>query len=118
MEALSRMHMDLSKSQLELRESHMEFIKKTRNFFNETRTNLNNQASQLRNLETRVRQLASMFNERQHGNLTSTSEVNPRRDGKEQCKSITLRSGKKLENSYATQNEEKVCEKYENFMGN
>ena len=42
-------------------------------------------------------QMASLFNERQQGNLPSTSEVNPRRDGKEHYKAITLRSGKKVE---------------------
>ena len=38
--------------------------------------------------------MASLFNERQQGNFPSTSEVNPKRDGKEHCKAITLRSGK------------------------
>ena len=42
-------------------------------------------------------QMASMFNERQQSNLPNTSEVNSRRDGKEHCKSITLRSGKTVE---------------------
>ena len=38
--------------------------------------------------------MATMFNERQQGNLPSTSKVNSRRDGKEHCKAVTLRSGK------------------------
>ena len=42
-------------------------------------------------------QMVSMFNERQQGNLLGTSEVNPRRDGKEHCKAIILRSGKTVE---------------------
>ena len=66
-------------------------------FENETRTSLNNQAAQLRNLEVQMGQMASLFNERQQGNLPSTSEVNPRRDGKEHHKAITLRSGKTVE---------------------
>ena len=41
--------------------------------------------------------MASLFNKRQKGNLPSTSEVNPRRDGKEHYKAITLRSGKTVE---------------------
>ena len=52
-----------------------------------------------------------------HGNLPSTSEVNPRREGKEQCQEIIMRSGKimkeptteKIE-SEAAQNKELVAE--------
>ena len=50
---------------------------------NETRTSLNNQAAQLRNLEVQMGQMTSLFNERQQGNLPSTLEVDPRREGKE-----------------------------------
>ena len=39
-------------------------------------------------------QMASLFNERQQGNLPSTAEVNPGRDDNEHCKAITLRNGK------------------------
>ena len=55
-------------------------------FENETRTSLNNQAAQIRNLEVQMDQMASLFSERQQGNFPSTSEVNPRREGKEQSK--------------------------------
>ena len=41
--------------------------------------------------------MGSMFNERQQENFPSTSEVNPRRDGKEHCKSIRPRRGKTIE---------------------
>ena len=44
-------------------------------------------------------QMASLFSERQQGNFPSTSEVNPTREGREQCKAITLRSGRTLEKS-------------------
>ena len=44
-------------------------------------------------------QMATLFSERQQGNFPSTSEVNPRREGKEHCKAITLRNGKTLEKS-------------------
>ena len=44
-------------------------------------------------------QMASLFSESQQGNLNSTLEVNPRREGKERCKAITLRSGRTLEKS-------------------
>ena len=40
---------------------------------------------------------ASMMNERKQGSLLSTFEINLRREGKEHCKAITLRSGKELE---------------------
>ena len=42
-------------------------------------------------------QMASLLAKRQHGSLPSNSEVNPRREGKEYCKAITLRSGRELE---------------------
>ena len=42
-------------------------------------------------------QMASLLNQRQHENLSSTLRVNPRREGIEHYKAITLRSGKELE---------------------
>ena len=75
-------------------------------FENETRTSLNNQATQLQNLEVQMGQMASLLSERQHGNLPNTSEVNPRREGKEHCKAVTLRSGKTLEQSVEAQEED------------
>ena len=50
-------------------------------------------------------QMASLLSERKQGNLPSTSEVNLRREGKEHCKAITLRSGKTLELSVEAQEE-------------
>ena len=41
-------------------------------------------------------QMASLLTERQWGALPSNSEVNPRQEGNEHVKSITLRSGKEL----------------------
>ena len=41
--------------------------------------------------------MASLFSERQQGNLPSTSEVNLRRERKKHYKAITLRSGKSVE---------------------
>ena len=41
-------------------------------------------------------QTSTMLTERPQGSLPSTSEVNPRREGKEHCKAITLQSGKKV----------------------
>ena len=41
-------------------------------------------------------QMASLLMERQRGALLSNSEVNPRQEGNELAKSVTLRSGKGL----------------------
>ena len=41
--------------------------------------------------------MANLLTERQPGSLLSNSEVNPRRDGNEHVKAVTLRSGKDLE---------------------
>ena len=68
-------------------------------FENEAKTSLTNQAAKLRNLEVQMGQMATLFSERQQGNLPSTSEVNPRREGKKHCKAKTLRSRKTLEKS-------------------
>ena len=78
---------ELAKFQLELSKSQAQF-------FNETRTFLTNQVEQLRNFEA---QMASMFNERQQGNLPSTLKVNPIRDGKEHCKANALKNCKTVE---------------------
>ena len=42
-------------------------------------------------------QMASLLTKRQQDSLPSNSEVNPRGEGKEYCKAITLRSGRELE---------------------
>ena len=41
-------------------------------------------------------QIATLLTERPHVSLPSNSEVNPRREGKEHVKAITLRSGREL----------------------
>ena len=85
---------------------HMNIMKSHDKFENETRTSLNNQAAQLRNLEVQMGQMASLLSKRQHENLPSTSEVNPRREEKKHCKVVTLRSGKTLEQSIEAQEED------------
>ena len=40
--------------------------------------------------------MATLLTERQRGTLPSNSEVNLRREGNEQVKAVTLRSGKEL----------------------
>ncbi|XP_060959081.1 uncharacterized protein LOC133030366 [Cannabis sativa] len=58
-------------------------------------------AASLRNLEVQLGQLANDLKNRQQGTLPSDTK-NPRRDGKEHCKAVTLRSGKILESNVAT----------------
>ena len=81
---------ELAKHQLELSKSQAQFI-------NETRTSLTNKAAQLRNLEVQMVQMASMFNERQQGNMLYHFGSEPETRWKEHYKSITLRSGKNIE---------------------
>ncbi|XP_062104022.1 uncharacterized protein LOC133815169 [Humulus lupulus] len=59
---------------------------------------IQSQAASLRNLEIQVGQLANEMRSRPQGSLPSDT-INPRGEGKEECKAITLRSGKELENS-------------------
>ena len=40
--------------------------------------------------------MATLLTERQHGSLPSNSKVNPRREGNEHVKVVTLRSGREL----------------------
>ena len=40
--------------------------------------------------------MATLLTERQHGSLPSNSEVNPRQEGNEHVKAVTLRSGREL----------------------
>ncbi|XP_057503556.1 uncharacterized protein LOC130787110 [Actinidia eriantha] len=49
----------------------------------------------MKNLEVQIRQLATTINAQQGGTFPSNTEVNP----KEQCKAITLRSGREIERS-------------------
>ncbi|XP_062075192.1 uncharacterized protein LOC133779221 [Humulus lupulus] len=58
---------------------------------------IQSQAASLRNLETQLGKLANDLKNRPQGSLPSDTE-NPRRDGKEHCKEINLRSGKIIEN--------------------
>ena len=83
----------------QLADMQINMLQSENKFETETKTYLNNQATQLGNLEVQMGHMASLFSERQQGNLPSTSEVNPRRERKEHCKAITLRSGKTLEKS-------------------
>ena len=91
--------MDLEQALTQLLTSHTAFMNETKANMQNQATQLNNQAAQLRNLEVQMGQMASLLTERQHGSFPRNSEANPREEGKEYCKAITLRSGKELEMS-------------------
>ena len=102
---------ELNKFQMALSKSQAQFV-------NEIRTSLTNQVAKLRNLEAQMGQMTTMFNERQQGNFPSTLEMNTRRDGKEHCKAVTLRSGKIVEDSVKENDEDKLKENVENSLEN
>ena len=109
---------ELAKYQLELSKSQAQFV-------NETRTSLTTQEGQLRNLEVQMGQMASMFNERQQGNLPRALEVNLRQDGNKHSEAIILRSGKTIEKlvqgskeENSTGNGENSVKIEENSVGN
>ena len=59
-------------------------------------TQLQNQGAQLRNLKVQIGQMATLLTKRQHESLPSNSEVNPRQEGNEHVKAVTLRSCREL----------------------
>ena len=87
---------DLEEALAQMLTSHTTFMNETKANMQHQATQLNNQAAQLRNLKVHMGQMANLLTERQSGSLPSNSEVNPRREGNEHVKAITLRSGKEL----------------------
>ena len=88
---------DLEQALAQMLTSHSAFMNETKANMQQQATQLNNQAAQLRSLEAQMGQMENLLTERQSGSLLSNSEVNPRRDGNEHVKAVTLRSGKELE---------------------
>ena len=88
---------DLEQALAQMLTLHTAFMNETKENMQHSATQLNNQAAQLRNLEVHMGQMANLLAERQLGSLPSNSEVNPRREGNEHVKAITLRSGRELE---------------------
>ena len=88
---------DLEQALAQMLTSHTAFMNETKANMQQQATQLNNQEEQLRNLEVQMSQMVNLLTERQPGSLPSNSEVNPRRDGNEHVKEVTLRSGKELE---------------------
>ena len=96
-ETHSEKKFDLEQALAQMLTSHSAFINETKANMQQQATQLNNQAAQLRILEAQMGQMANLLTKRQPGSLPSNSEVNPRRDGNEHVKAVTLRSGKDLE---------------------
>ncbi|XP_073153938.1 uncharacterized protein [Henckelia pumila] len=67
-------------------------FKRNENRLDSMETHLTNVSASMKNLETQIGQLANALNNQQRCVFPSNTEVNPR----EQCKAITLRSGKEL----------------------
>ena len=87
---------DLEQALAQMLTSHTAFMNETKANKQHQATQLNNQAAQLRNLEVQMGQIDNLLTERLSGSLPRTSEVNPRREGNEHVKAVTLRSGKEL----------------------
>ncbi|MED6141236.1 hypothetical protein PIB30_101239, partial [Stylosanthes scabra] len=72
-----------------------EFVQSTNQFIEEARANFRNQESSIRNLETQVGQIAKQLSTPLPKSFPSNTQDNP----KGEYKSITLRSGKTLEDT-------------------
>ena len=96
-ETPSKKKLNLEQALEQMLTSHSAFMNETKANMQQQATQLNNQAAQMRSLEAQMGQMAILLTERQPGSLPSNSEVNPRRDGNEHVKAVTLRSGKDLE---------------------
>ena len=92
----SKKKVDLKQALAQMLTSHAAFMNDTKANMQHQATQLNNQAAQLRNLEVQMGQMANILTERQQGSLQSNFEVNPRREGNEHVKAVTLRSGREL----------------------
>ena len=93
-ETPSEKKLDLEQALAQMLTSHSAFTNETKANMQQQATQLNNQAAQLRSLEEQLGQMENLLTERQPGSLPRNSEVNPRRDGNEHVKAVTLRSGK------------------------
>ena len=87
---------DFEQALAQMLTSHTTFTNETKANMQNLATQLNNQATQLTNLEVQMRKMANILTKRQQGSLPSNSEKNPRGDGREHVKAITLRSGREL----------------------
>ena len=87
---------DLEQALAQMLTLHTTFMNETKVNMQHQATQLNNQVAQLRNLEVQMGQMVNLLTERHPGSLPSNSEVNPRQEGNEHVKAVTLRSGREL----------------------
>ena len=76
-------------------------FKKSDSWLDNIKTRCSNMGPTMKNLEVQIGQLATTINAQQRGTFPSNIEVNP----KEQCKAITLRSGREIERSPSKETE-------------
>ena len=87
---------DLEQALTQMLTLHTAIMNETKANMQHQATQLNNQVAQMRNLEVQMGQMTNLLTERQPCSLPSNSEVNPRREGNEHVKVVTLRSGREL----------------------
>ncbi|MED6127232.1 hypothetical protein PIB30_086037 [Stylosanthes scabra] len=75
-----------------LSQSTSAFVDQTQSFMQETRANFKNQEVSIQNLEVQVGQIAKQLSERPPNTFPSNTIPNPR----EECKAVTLRSGRTI----------------------
>ena len=94
---------DLEEALAHMMTSHNKFMNETKDTFQKQAqqlqnqsTQLQNQGAQLRNLEVQIHQMATLLTQRQHRSLLRKFKVNPRHEGNEHVKVVTLRSDREL----------------------
>ncbi|XP_065628545.1 uncharacterized protein LOC111994101 [Quercus suber] len=97
-----------SEKKMSLEDAMVSFVEKTKARFKKSdsrldniETHCSNMGATMKNLEVQIGQLATTINAQQRGTFPSNTEVNP----KEQCKAITLRSGREIEMSPSKETE-------------
>ena len=97
-----------SEKKMSLEDAMVSFVEETKASFKKSdsqldniKTHCSNMGATMKNLEVRIGQLATTINVQQRGTFPSNTEVNP----KEQCKAITLRSGREIERSPSKETE-------------
>ncbi|XP_075504544.1 uncharacterized protein LOC142541982 [Primulina tabacum] len=68
-------------------------------------THMGNMGATMKSLETQIGQLANALKDQNRGQFPSNTEVNPR----EQCKAVTLRSGKEIGIPKPTEENAEIC---------
>ena len=91
-----------SEKKMSLEDAMISFVEETKARFKKSdswldniETHCSNMGATMKSLEVQIGQLATTINAQQRGTFPSNTEVNP----KEQCKAITLRSGREIERS-------------------